>query len=102
MISILTVLEVIKDSNTETGLHPFSIRYVKQNGDVGIKHKVVQNSKALNYRHQPTAVPDAPSGLKTSLKETANLMLYDIVQQQPFNIPFYALIEFNGIQIHHE
>lgn len=98
MISILTVLELIKDSNTETGMHPFSIRYIKQNGEAGIKHKAVQHAKKFNTYVKPAG----ESNFKTDLKETANLLLYDLVQQSPFTIPFYALVEFNGITIHHE
>jgi hypothetical protein len=74
MISILTVLELIKDSNTEEGQKPFSIRWIKTNGEIGNKPKVVQHKKALNpniYRHKKAkaATPNHPAMPSTSKKQ---------------------------------
>lgn len=112
MISILTVLELIKDSNTEAGQKPFSLRWIKTNGEVGNKPKVVQHKKALYntfYANETEADPSGiqgavaeKSGYNINLKETGMLLLNDLMTGNPFNIPFFLIVEFNGVPVYHE
>lgn len=106
MISILTVLELIKDSNTEEGQKPFSIRWIKTNGEIGNKPKVVQHKKSLNPNIYPAQEGEGgntkPSGYAINLKETGMLLLNDLLTEHPFNIPFFLIVQFNGIPVYHE
>lgn len=112
MISILTVLELIKDSNTEEGQKPFSLRWIKPNGEIGNKPKVVQHKKALynsvyvndnvDAYEQGSADIGQKSGYNINLKETGMLLLNDLFSDHPFNIPFFLIVEFNGVPVYHE
>lgn len=113
MISILTVLELIKDSNTEEGQKPFSLRWIKANGEIGSKPKVVQHKKALyksayinkgaeSEEYISDTAEGKKSGYNISLKETGMLLLNDLLSDHPFNIPFFLIVEFNGVPVYHE
>lgn len=113
-INIRQVLASIQLSATESEIVPFSLKYMKMGnrtmGELGFKSKVAVNRKFMNQEsptvhRQPSTVSrqkKSQKGFKYNLKETGNLLLRDLITNQPFTVKFFSILEFNGQPVYYE